>query len=95
MPFAHVEALESLAVEYLRKVFILEEAEQFINSGIPQSRAASLKGSEDELLNTLGQYEPTTVAIQACYSSPPWSRAIQKLGHTVKLILPIKVTPFS
>ncbi|MCU7849492.1 MAG: hypothetical protein KZQ89_16185, partial [Candidatus Thiodiazotropha sp. (ex Lucinoma kastoroae)] len=39
-------------------------------------------------LSTLRQFEPTTVVMEACYTSHPWGRAIQALGHTVKLIPP-------
>jgi transposase len=54
----------------------------------------NFKVARNELLNELRQYEPTTVAMEACYSSHPWGRAIQDLGHTVLLIPPIKVKPF-
>lgn len=40
----------------------------------------------NKLLDVMRQYEPTTVVMEACYSSNYWGRAIQKLGHTVKLI---------
>lgn len=32
--------------------------------------------------------------MEACYTSHPWGRAIQELGHTVKLIPPYQVKPF-
>ncbi|MGL4711619.1 MAG: IS110 family transposase [Shewanella sp.] len=38
------------------------------------------------LLDTLRQCEPTLVVMEACYSANYWGRAIEKLGHTVKLI---------
>ena len=40
----------------------------------------------NKLLDTLRQYAPTTVVMEACYSSNYWGRAIEKLGHTVKLV---------
>jgi len=52
------------------------------------------KVSRKKLLSTLGQFEPTTVVMEACYTSHPWGRAIQGLGHTVKLIPPYQVKPF-
>ncbi|MEW8525578.1 MAG: IS110 family transposase [Candidatus Thiodiazotropha endolucinida] len=52
------------------------------------------KVSRKKLLFTLGQFEPTTVVMEACYTSHPWGRAIQTLGHTVKLIPPYQVKPF-
>lgn len=54
----------------------------------------NVKVPRDKLLHELRQFEPTIVAMEACYSSHPWGRAIQELGHTVKLIPPIKVKPF-
>jgi len=52
------------------------------------------KVSRNKLLDTLRQLEPTTVVMEACYSANPWGRAIEKLGHTVKLIPPYMVKPF-
>jgi transposase len=52
------------------------------------------KVSRNKLLHTLCQFEPTTVIMEACYTSHPWGRAIQALGHTVKLIPPYQVKPF-
>jgi transposase len=52
------------------------------------------KVSRKKLLPTLSQFEPTTVVMEACYTSHPWGRAIQALGHTVKLIPPYQVKPF-
>lgn len=46
------------------------------------------------LLHELRQFEPTLVVMEACYSSNPWGRRIEKLGHTVKLIPPFIVKPF-
>jgi len=54
----------------------------------------NVKVVRKDLLHKLRQFEPTIVAMEACYSSHPWGRAIQQLGHTVKLIPPIKVKPF-
>jgi transposase len=48
----------------------------------------------NDLLDYLRQLEPATVAMEACYSANAWGRAIEALGHTVKLIPPIKVKPF-
>ena len=47
-----------------------------------------------KILAKLRTIEPTTVVMEACYSSNYWGREIQKLGHTVKLIPPFKVKPF-
>jgi transposase len=52
------------------------------------------KVSRKKLLQTLSQFEPTAVVMEACYTSHPWGRAIQALGHTVKLIPPYQVKPF-
>ena len=41
----------------------------------------------------LRQYEPTLVVMEACYSSDPWGRRIQKLGHQVKAISAFAVKP--
>jgi len=52
------------------------------------------KVKRDDLLNQLRQYEPTKVAMEACYSANYWGREIIKLGHSVDLIPAIKVKPF-
>jgi len=48
--------------------------------------AFNRKINRSALLNTLRQCEPTLVVMEACYSANYWGRAIEKLGHTVKLI---------
>ena len=48
----------------------------------------------NKLLEKLNKMEPTTVVMEACYSSNYWGREIEKLGHTVKLIAPFRVKPF-
>jgi transposase len=52
------------------------------------------KVSRRKLLHSLRQFEPTQVILEACYTAHPWGRAIQELGHTVKLIPPYQVKPF-
>jgi len=52
------------------------------------------KLSRARLLHHLRQFEPTVVVMEACYSSHPWGRKIQALGHQVKLIPPYQVKPF-
>lgn len=52
------------------------------------------KVSRSKLLDLIRQMESTTVVMEACYSANPWGRAIEKLGHTVKLIPPYMVKPF-
>jgi transposase len=59
-----------------------------------QKIAFNKRVSRKKLLHTLSQFEPTTVIMEACYTSHPWGRAIQALGHTVKLIPPYQVKPF-
>jgi len=46
------------------------------------------------LLNLLRNIAPTTVVMEACYSSNYWGRAIQDLGHKVLLIPAYQVKPF-
>lgn len=50
--------------------------------------------TRSKLINTLSQLEPTTVVMEACYSSNPWARKITTMGHDVKLIPPFQVKPF-
>lgn len=52
------------------------------------------KVKRNQLLQELRQYEPTVVAMEACYSSNPWGREIEALGHEVRLVPPFKVKPF-
>ncbi|MGI2024733.1 IS110 family transposase [Shewanella glacialipiscicola] len=48
--------------------------------------AFNRKINRPALLSTLRQCEHTLVVMEACYSANYWGRAIEKLGHTVKLI---------
>ena len=38
--------------------------------------------------------QPCLVGIEACASSHPWSRELQVLGHTVRLMPPAYVKPY-
>lgn len=46
------------------------------------------------LLKFLAQQHPTTVVMEACYSSNYWAREVEKLGHEAKLIPAQHVKPF-
>ena len=52
------------------------------------------KVKRTQLLQELAQFEPTLVVTEACYSSNPWGRRIQALGHTVKCVPAFMVKPF-
>lgn len=52
------------------------------------------KVKRSALLHELRQFEPAIVVMEACYSSNPWGRRIEKLGHKVRLIPPFIVKPF-
>jgi len=56
--------------------------------------AFNRKVSRKAVLNILRNIAPTTVVMEACYSSNYWGRAIQELGHKVKLIPTYQVKPF-
>ena len=56
--------------------------------------AFNQKVRRNKVLDILRNISPTTVVMEACYSSNYWGREIQKLGHTVKLIPPFTVKPF-
>ncbi len=56
--------------------------------------AFNQKVRRNKVLDKLRNIAPTTVVMEACYSSNYWGREIQKLGHTVKLIPPFAVKPF-
>jgi transposase len=48
----------------------------------------------DSVINFFAPLPECTVAMEACASSHYWGRAIESLGHTVKLIHPRYVTPY-
>jgi len=48
----------------------------------------------NQLETFMAQQSPTTVYMEACYSSNYWGRVFQQLGHEVKLIPAQHVTPF-
>lgn len=55
---------------------------------------SNIKVNRSELLHQIRQFEPTIIAMEACYSAHPWGRLFEEMGHNVKLIPPIKVKPF-
>lgn len=47
----------------------------------------------DELATFIAQQEPTTIAMEACYSSHYWARRFEALGHKVLLLPAQHVKP--
>ena len=52
------------------------------------------KVSRAQLLSFLAGHPRAVVAMEACATAHGWGRAIQELGHEVRLIPPIYVKPF-
>ena len=52
------------------------------------------KVKRSTLIYELSKIEPTRVVMEACYSSNPWGRRIEKLGHKVFLVPAFMVKPF-
>jgi len=52
------------------------------------------KVKRDRLLIELAKHESSLVVMEACYSSNPWGRRINQLGHTAKCIPAFMVKPF-
>ena len=48
----------------------------------------------DSLAEFINRQEPTTIVMEACYSSHYWGRAFEAMGHTVKLLPAQHVSPF-
>jgi transposase len=49
----------------------------------------------DSLLQVIAQLEPCTIAIEACTGAFYWQRQFERFGHTVKIISPQYVKPFT
>jgi len=47
------------------------------------------------LVDTIRQFEPTTLAMEACGSSHYWGRVFRRMGHDVRLIPPQHVKAFT
>ena len=52
------------------------------------------KVKRSNLIHELSKIDPTNIVMEACYSSNPWGRRIERLGHNVFLIPPFAVKPF-
>src|SRR5712671_4212661 len=52
------------------------------------------KISRGQLLNFLAEQPRAVVAMEACATAHGWGRAIEELGHEVRLIPPVYVKPF-
>jgi transposase len=52
------------------------------------------KVKRSNLILELTKMDNTNIVMEACYSSNPWGRRIEKLGHKVFLIPPFAVKPF-
>lgn len=52
------------------------------------------KVSRKKLSQQIAQLNPTTIAMEACYSAHYWGRVFEQYGHTVKLVPAQHVKPF-
>lgn len=52
------------------------------------------KVKRSNLIYELTKIDPTNIVMEACYSSNPWGRRIEKIGHKVFLIPAFVVKPF-
>ena len=52
------------------------------------------KVKRSNLIHELSKIDPTNIVMEACYSSNPWGRRIERLGHNVFLVPPFVVKPF-
>ena len=50
--------------------------------------------SRGKLRETVAQFPPCLIGMEACGSAQYWARELQQLGHTVKLISPQFVKPY-
>lgn len=80
--------IETLGIDIAKNVFQLHGVNR--NGRIILRRRVM----RDQLLESLGQIEPCTIAVEACTGAFTWARKFEALGHRVKIISPQYVRPF-
>src|SRR5215813_8435220 len=83
-----MEKATIIGIDLAKRVFELHGATA---DGRPVLRK---RVSRAQLLSFLAKQPPSIVAMEACATAHEWGRAIQELGHEVRLIPPIYVKPF-
>jgi transposase len=83
-----MEKATIIGIDLAKRVFHLHGATA---DGRPVLRK---KVSRGQLLSFLARQPRAIMAMEACATAHGWGRAIQKLGHEVRLIPPIYVKPF-
>jgi transposase len=78
----------------LVSIDLAKDSFQFCGINSSHKVVINQKMSRNKLLQKMATIEPTTVVMEACYSSNPWGRKIESFGHTVKLIPAYQVKPF-
>lgn len=77
-----------IGIDLAKRVF------QAHGSGTDGGVAFRKKLSREKVLSFLAEQSPCVVAMEACGSAHHWGRAINDLGHEVRLIPPAYVKPF-
>jgi transposase len=85
---ASMEKATIIGIDLAKRVFHLHGATA---DGRPVLRK---KVSRGQLLSFLAKQPRAIMAMEACATAHGWGRAIQELGHEVRLIPPIYVKPF-
>src|SRR5471030_2549435 len=83
-----MEQATIIGIDLAKRVFQVHGA---ASDGRPVLRK---KVSRAQLLNLLARQPRALVAMEACATAHFWGRAIEELGHDVRLIPPIYVKPF-
>ena len=80
--------IEILGIDIAKNVFQLHGVGR---SGSPVYKRRVMR---DQLIDVVAQFEPCTVAVEACTGAFYWTRRIEALGHRVKIISPQYVKQF-
>ena len=82
-----MQAITTIGLDIAKSVF------QFTAS-MRRAMSPSVVGSSDVGVAFFQKLPPCLVGIEACASSHHWSRELQALGHTVRLMPPAYVKPY-
>src|ERR1700733_10807708 len=83
-----MQAITTLGLDIAKSVFQVHGVDAEGNCRRPSSAQAAIRSG------ILPEAPPCLVGIEACASAHHWSRELQGLGHTVRLMPPAYVTPY-
>src|SRR5213592_1427184 len=83
-----MEKITTAGIDLAKRLFALHGVDGAVRVGLRKTVR------REQLMQTVAALPPCLIGIEACSGAHEWARRFQELGHTVRLMAPVFVTPY-